>query len=303
VPALDRVFTGRVVLGDDLREAGGVDMPFTLDEARARGLERWQLRSRRRWRRVGPHTYAPARRTDDPLLRLEAAACRLPAGAAFGGLSAAWLHGIDVQACDPIEAIVPNGMGVSARSGMRVYRSRLPADDVTVLRGLRATSVLRTLEDIGRRMPLVEGTAIADMALNLGLTDISTFVAWARTRTGGRGLVNLRRTADLAEPRTESPMETRLRLVLVLAGLPRPEAQVSIYDRNGNFVGRPDLYYGKQKLGIEYDGGVHRNQLAEDNRRQNLLLQAGVRLLRFTAADVLSRPALVVAQVRAMLAQ
>ena len=90
-------------------------------------------------------------------------------------------------------------------------------------------------------------------------------------------------------------------MILVLGGLPRPQAQVPIHDRWGWFLGRPDLFYEKPRLGIEYDGGIHRETLAEDNRRQNKLLNAGVRLLRFTHADVLNNPALVVEQVRAML--
>lgn len=47
-----------------------------------------------------------------------------------------------------------------------------------------------------------------------------------------------RQVADLAEPGTESPMESRLRMVLVESGLPRPEVQVSIHDPFGTFVGR-----------------------------------------------------------------
>lgn len=90
-------------------------------------------------------------------------------------------------------------------------------------------------------------------------------------------------------------------MALVLAGLPRPRAQVSIYDSRGRFAGRPDLYYEEQRLGIEYDGGVHRDALAEDNRRQNKLLNAGVRLLRFTAGDVMRYPDSIVLQVRTML--
>ena len=90
-------------------------------------------------------------------------------------------------------------------------------------------------------------------------------------------------------------------MVLVLGGLPRPMAQVSIHDRWGRFVGRPDLYYEQYRLGIEYDGGLHRDALTEDNRRQNRLLNAGVRLLRFTGADVLGQPDSVVKQVREML--
>lgn len=95
-------------------------------------------------------------------------------------------------------------------------------------------------------------------------------------------------------------METRLRMLLVTAGLPRPEAQVSIYDDAGLFVGRPDLFYPNARLGIEYDGGTHRESMVDDNRRQNRLLEARVTLLRFTAADVLNRPAAVVGQVRVM---
>ena len=72
---------------------------------------------------------------------------------------------------------------------------------------------------------------------------------------------------------------------------------------NGQFVGRPDLYYPDYRLGLEYDGGTHRESLAEDNRRQNRLLEVGVQLLRFTAADVLSRPTMITSQVRSLLAR
>jgi very-short-patch-repair endonuclease len=93
-------------------------------------------------------------------------------------------------------------------------------------------------------------------------------------------------------------METRLRLLLVLAGLPRPEAQVSIRDDQGRFLGRPDLLYRVEHLAIEYDGGNHRDRLADDNRRQNGLIGAGLRVLRFTASDVYGAPDAVVMQVR-----
>jgi very-short-patch-repair endonuclease len=93
-------------------------------------------------------------------------------------------------------------------------------------------------------------------------------------------------------------METRLRVLLVLAGLPRPEVQVSIQDDKGRFLGRPDLLYRRQRLAIEYDGGNHRERLVDDNRRQNGLVGAGYRLLRFTAADVYGTPHTVAMQVR-----
>lgn len=88
----------------------------------------------------------------------------------------------------------------------------------------------------------------------------------------------------------------------MLSGLPRPQTQVPLHDYRGDFLGRPDLYYANHQLGLEYDGAIHRSSLAEDNRRQNRLQHAGIRLLRFTAADLLRSPETVVAQVRGMLA-
>ena len=53
----------------------------------------------------------------------------------------------------------------------------------------------------------------------------------------------LRQVVAWAEPATESAMETRLRMCLVLAGLPRPQVQVPLHDDHGRFLGRADLYY------------------------------------------------------------
>jgi very-short-patch-repair endonuclease len=60
----------------------------------------------------------------------------------------------------------------------------------------------------------------------------------------------------------------------------------------------PDLLYPRQRLAIEYDGGNHRDRMVEDNRRQNGLIGAGYRLLRFTAGDVYNAPDTVAMQVR-----
>jgi very-short-patch-repair endonuclease len=91
-------------------------------------------------------------------------------------------------------------------------------------------------------------------------------------------------------------------MLLVLAKLPRPEAQVSLHDEHDRFLGRVDLYYPAHRLAIEYDGGTHRTSLVEDNRRQNQLLNAGFRLLRFAFADIRETPTSVVDQVRHALA-
>lgn len=107
----------------------------------------------------------------------------------------------------------------------------------------------------------------------------------------------LRQLSLLAAP-AESPMETRLRWLLFQAGLPRPEVQANLRDGSARFVGRADLYFPAARLVLEFDGGNHRDRLVEDDRRQNALVNAGYRLLRFTAADIHGRPDVVVAQVR-----
>jgi very-short-patch-repair endonuclease len=81
--------------------------------------------------------------------------------------------------------------------------------------------------------------------------------------------------------------------------LPRPEVQRELRDHDGRFVGRADLYYPSARLVIEYDGTNHRDRLVQDNRRQNSIINAGYRVLRFTAAD---RPEVIQAQVRRALA-
>ena len=249
--------------------------PLSLEEARRHGLTRYHLRAAT-WQSLGGGFYAVREIADQPLVRLAAVARRLPSGAVFCGRTAAWLHGLDLAPCNPIEVTVP----IARRSEIeRSIAQRLPV-----------TSRVRTLADLGRCLPLVEAVAALDAALHKRLLKMSDLVAWLETHKRFPGNVRLQRAIELAEPATESPMETRLRLLLVLAGLPRPQVQVPLHDDKGRFIGRPDLYYPEQRLALEYDGAIHRETMTADHRRQNRLINAGYRLLRFTAADVLSNP-------------
>ena len=237
-----------------------------------------------------------------PELMVKAAAMRVPPTAVFSGRTAAWLHGLTVDLREPIEVTLVKGGGISGRAGLAVRRHRLDPDDVVMARGRRTTSICRTLRDVAAKLPLVEAVVMLDLALQAKLTTLDELHSWIATRAGTTGISALRNAARQAEPGAESPMETRLRMLLVLRGLPRPLAQVAIVDSAGIFIGRLDLYYPEERLGLEYDGATHRDSLAEDNRRQNRLLAAGVRLLRFTAADIYSTPDAVAEQVAGVLA-
>ena len=275
--------------------------PFTLAEARGVGVTRGQLRGAC-YRRLGSGLYRWVGLKESPQLMLSAVATRLPAGAAFSGRTAAWLHELDSSPCDPIEVTIPEPIGSGRRAGASVRRAALASDEIVMRRGLPTTSSIRTVVDLAGRSPLIEGVVAVDMALHAGLVTIADLRTYVAEHARVKGIAQLRRVLDLAEPKAESPMETRLRMLLVLAGLPRPEVQVSIHDGQGRFVGRPDLLYRLQRLAIEYDGGNHRDRLVDDNRRQNRLIGVGFRLLRFTAADVYGTPDAVLMQVRQGLA-
>src|SRR5215831_8981741 len=258
--------------------------PFTLAEAKARGLTRRVLAGKT-YRRLGRGLYCSADLEEEPWQLLRAWLALLPSDAVFIGFSAAWLHGLDVDPCHPIEvAVTPNAWSRS-RKGLVVRHYAIPPGDVVLVRGLRATTVQRTLRALALRLTDLEALVLIDAALAAGL--ISDFAG---------------RLGALAEP-AESPMETRLRWLLLEAGLPRPKVQENLRDSEGRFVGRAGLYYPSARLVIEYDGANHRDRLTGDNRRQNLIQNAGYRILRFTAADIRQRPEVILAQVRQALAR
>ncbi len=276
--------------------------PFNLEEAWRHGLTKDHLLGAS-WRRLGGGFYALRAIADDPNVVLAAASRRLPMTGVFSGWTAAWLHGLDLPPCNPIEVTLPLPCHTTRLAGIVVRRSAVSANETVMRHGKRATSVVRTLADLGRRLPVVEAVAALDMALHKRLLESADLSSWTRAHSRFRGIARLRRTIELAEPATESVMETRLRLLLVTAQLPRPHAQISLYDEFGDFLGRPDFYYPHHRLALEYDGSTHRENLTGDNRRQNRFVNAGYRLLRFTAADVLSAPDSVVGLVRRALSQ
>lgn len=272
------------------------DRPFTLQEARQAGLTLSALRGRA-WRRLGNELYCHSGLSEDPWLLLSAWQALLPADAVFAGATAGWLLGLDLQPTNPVTIAVPTSSGIRPRSGLMVRRCDINARDMVTIRGLRVTSLHRTLLDLCIQWPAVEALVAIDMAVRSHVTtgtDLIRYGATAKGRAGSRRLLAL---AALAAP-AESPMETRLRWLLIQSGLPRPDVQTDLRDSDGRFVGRADLYYPAGRLVLEYDGGNHRERLIEDDRRQNLIVNAGFRLLRFTAADIHNRPDVVAAQVR-----
>lgn len=88
-------------------------------------------------------------------------------------------------------------------------------------------------------------------------------------------------------------METRLRTLIMLAGLPEPTVNYKLRNSNGEVVVRLDLSYPGLKLIIEYDGRQHAEssrQWRSDIDRRELLDRIGWRLVIVTAEGIFMDP-------------
>ena len=243
----------------------------------------------------------------DRRLLARAALTALPAGV-LSDRWAAWALGADVlrRSDDVVELVRPEDDRASRRPQVRCRVAELQERDVvTTDDGLRTTSPLRTACDVARMKDLVEAVVVLDalLALGLGWTTTQALAELDRWR-GGRGVARARWALGLVRGRVESPMETRLRLLLVLAGLPEPQVQVQVHAW-GHLVARVDLGYVEHRIALEYDGGVHDVEAVatDDARRQRALEAAGWTVLRFRKEDLQSESWLVVVRVQEALRQ
>lgn len=212
-------------------------------------------------------------------------------GGALGGWSAAELLGAGCSPRSfPAEVIAPAG-GLRTRSGLLVRREQLDPVDVVVARGCRTTTPLRTAWDLARRLDLVEAVVAVDALARRGGFDPAELLALRARIPGARRCRRLEHVLALANPLAESPMETRLRLLLVLAGLPAPVVQHRILDEYGFVLARVDLAYPDVRLAIEYDGSSHfsAERGRRDRARDNLVAKLGWETMRFVDDDVLRR--------------
>ncbi|MHA7650272.1 hypothetical protein ACX9NE_11210 [Mycobacterium sp. ML4] len=181
-----------------------------------------------------------------------------------------------------------------------VHTDTVEPHETVTLDGITVTSPARTAFDIGRRTTnrlhrLQHLDALAN-ATHLKMTDVASVIAEHR---GARGLVRLRRVLPLVDGGAESPQETRTRLALIDAGLPKPKTQIRVCDEYGCFVARIDIGYRELRVGIEYDGPQHwtdPEQRDRDIDRYTALLdlgwtivKVGGDLLRYREATFIGR--------------
>src|SRR4051794_652415 len=134
-----------------------------------------------------------------------------------------------------------------------------------------------------------------------GWSRSTTCAPTSRQSAGCATCASARRCSTWSTPKSESPMETRTRLVLITGGLPRPESQWEICTPAGTFVARADFAYPEHKVAVEYDGAWHWAQRRADDRRRAAMRALGWVVLVYDADDIYGDPDRVVAEVAAAL--
>ncbi len=264
-------------------------------------LTRGQLR-RRSYRRLVQGVYADPGLPFDHRLRCQGVALLLPAGAAIGGHSAAAWYGAPFAAAgDPVTVVCPEEVRWRGPRGTGVHHSVLPSSDIVVHDDVPVTTARRTAWDLMALEALPTAVAGLDAMVRTGHVAAGDLVVMAERGAGRWGVSRVRRAVPLVDARAESPAESRLRVLLVLAGLePVPQFEVR---SGGRFVARVDLAFPEARLAVEYEGAHHfvDGQIARDDERLERLAAAGWRVLRVSAAD-LRDPETLLARIRDALA-
>ncbi|HET7304833.1 MAG TPA: DUF559 domain-containing protein [Segeticoccus sp.] len=277
-------------------------VPFTSGEATAAGLGRRALAGDR-YQRLLHDMYVGADVTVTPRLLARAALKVSPANTHVSHHTAAQLWGgivpntAEVHVCSPRRSHRsqrtgifghecgehgPEGMGTDAFGQSLLTRRH----------GLPVSSPAYTFLQLAGFLGLVDLVVLGDSLVKAGHLRPRQLRETAE-QWRGRGAKRARRAAAFVREGADSPMETRLRMLLVLAGLPEPVVNHVVRDEDGVPLRRFDLCYPGIRLIIEYDGRQHAEDDAQwdwDIDRREELDRGGWRLLVVRSKGIYREP-------------
>lgn len=252
----------------------------------------------RRFRRLFRSVYVEAGAPDCLETGVDAVRLVLPDGAAFSHHTAAALLGLPVPPTDRVHVTVPPGAHGPRVAGVWTHRASV----ATVCRDGRLLSApAENFLELGESLSLVDLVILGDAMVRRGMVRCDELVDAVASTKRRRGVRMARRAAALVRPRVDSPMETRVRLLIVLSGLPEPLTNVTVKDADGGWIGMVDLAYAAYKIAIEYHGDVHRTtprRWRADVAKAELLGSLGWRVIILTADDVYGRPSRTLARLQ-----
>ncbi len=206
---------------------------------------------------------------------------------------------------EPIHLLLPSTARTSRSRGVVLRWSPLTSAESMTVAGIRITHPSRTIADLILWSSREEAVCLLDALLHEYRLDEENLAAIKIAVAGRHGGRRADTFWDLVDRRSESPLETRLRLLLVDAGLSPEQLQWPVRNEvTGVPVARLDLAWPSRLLDVEADGAATHNgttALYRDRYRQNDLVGRGWTVLRFTWPDVVHRPEYVIESVRRQL--
>ena len=176
---------------------------------------------------------------------------------------------------------------------------------MTTLYGVRVTTATRTVVDLARSLPFMEGVVAVDSALRLGKTTDFGLAEILRACARWPGADRARRVADFSSEDAGSVLESCARVVFAEAGLPAPVLQAAIATADAEFIGRVDFCWPAYQVIAEADGMAKyddprraREQIMRDIR----LRDAGYKVVHFTWSELFGTRERVIARIRAAFA-
>ncbi|MBO4159638.1 type IV toxin-antitoxin system AbiEi family antitoxin domain-containing protein [Micromonospora antibiotica] len=278
-----------------LRQDGMV----TTTQALAAGLTRDHVRQlcrSGRWMRLSRGCYAPTGRPPDAVARrarIRAAVTSLGPDAFAVLDSALLLHDIAGPRRPAVHVSVPVDRPRPQRHTdptLVVHQFTVAPGDLAEVDGILTTSPLRTVTDMILRLDRYPAVSVLDSALNRGLVTPEDLASAPTLIRGRRGAPAARSHLAEVDGRAQSPLETWSRLRCVDGGVPPDTLQQEVRDEDGHLLGIGDLGWRAARLIAEADGAAPHGTpeaLFADRRRQNRLINAGWRILRFTWSDAL----------------
>ena len=266
-------------------------MPFTTGAAAAEGLSRSRLRA---LDLTSPFkgTRVPASTPLDLATRCRALQLRLP-GAHFSGLTAARLYGaplpLPLEQSPMVHVTVQEGRRAPTGRRIRGHALRFEPTDVRFLHGVRVSTPARLWCELGVTLALADLVAVGDYLIHhkLPLTTEAELRRALADFYGRRGLRRLRQALALLDDRAESAQESRVRVILSVAGITGFRVNHWVTATNGKRY-RVDLAFPAQKLALEYQGLHHNDpvQWRKDITRRAALEADGWTVHEIGADDV-----------------
>lgn len=241
----------------------------------------------------GVRAQAVGRRTPRSLIHIYSQ--RMPQDAFSSHVSAALIHGLplppSLQNASAVHVATENAGTRRSGDGVVGHHARRGSLRVIVCRTYRVTTAVDTWCQLAATLSIDNLIIVGDALVrrHLPLATLAELYTGVARFAGQRGVKKLRVALKWIRPRTDSPKETELRLMIVRAGLPEPKVNFEIKNQYGAIIATGDLVYARCKVLVEYDGG----QLREDEEqyhwdidRLDTIMEEGWRVIRINKSHL-----------------